>query len=147
VIDAEDIKDGAIIWGAGLSTLLAAVKLWEAFWKDRLRLETTHSFDGRPEEPDEITIVNLSSVPVQVAYWSLVWAPRFMRWRTLPIDATPEEGAGRFTISPKDCHTLRFAGEDKFDWSYRSASHRQLLLTLHIFGRRRPKVLKVSSGQ
>jgi hypothetical protein len=57
-----------------------------------------------------------------------------------------------FTIPPKDRYTLVFPDEEyhgdssKFDWGYRSAQHRQLLLTLHIFGRRSPKVLTIHAG-
>lgn len=134
------------IWGAVLSTLLAGVKIWETFWKDRIRLTTTYSFTGEPGTTDTITVVNLSGVPIQVSHWTLAWKPNLFRWNTSTIDVIPEEGADMFKIAPKASHTLPFENHSKFDWSYRSAQHRQLLLTLHIFGHR-SKVLKVHAGQ
>jgi hypothetical protein len=140
------------LWGAVVSTVLAAVKFWETFWKDRIRLDSSHDFSSLAGAADTITIVNLSAVPVQVSHWTLAWKPTLLfRWNTPTLDVTPEDGTGMFTIPPKDSYTLEFpdeaspSGRSKFDWSYRSATHRQLLLTLHIFGRR-PKVLKIHAG-
>jgi hypothetical protein len=144
-MDVEGLKTNTAL---AISIILAAVKLWETFWKDRIRLITTYSFTGEQGATDTITIVNLSSVPVQVSHWTLAWKPKlFFRWNTSTIDVTPDEGNGIFKIAPKDTHTLEFYEDhSKFDWSYRTAQHRQLYLTLHIFGRR-PKVLKVGAGQ
>lgn len=57
------------IWGASLATLLGVVKLWEVFWRDRLRLATSYMLTGEPGGAHEIVIVNLSPVPVHVANW------------------------------------------------------------------------------
>jgi len=123
------------------------VKFWEVFWKDRIRLETSYSFSGAPWDVDEIHIVNLSGVTLQISHWKLEWKPNAFRWRTSPIDMTPEYASGMFTLTPHDRHTLTFDAEEKFDWSYRSAKHRNLYLTLYAFGRKRPLVLKVGAGQ
>jgi hypothetical protein len=136
------------IWGACVPTILAVVKLWEIFWKDRIRLATTYSFTGEEGASDTITVVNLSGAPVQVSGWMLAWKPNFFsRWNTSTIEVTHDEEGTMFTIPAKDCYTLEFQESDKFDWSYRNALHRQLYLTLRIFGRRKPKVLKVGAGQ
>lgn len=135
------------VWGAGISTLLGSVKLWETFWKDRVRLASNYSFSDAEGSTDKITAVNLSSVPIQVSHWVLAWKPKPFRWCTSTIGVTPYEGTSMFKIEPRDSYTIRFEEEAKFDWSYRSASHRALFLTVHIFGRRRPKVLKIGAGQ
>jgi hypothetical protein len=134
------------IWGAGISTILGAVKLWESFWKDRIRLATTYSFTGQEGASDKITIVNLSAVPVQVSHWTLAWKPNLFHRKLSVIDVTPVEGTPMFTIPPRNSHTLNFEEQSKFDWGYRSAHHRQLFLTLHIFGQK-SKVLKICAGQ
>ena len=134
------------IWGAILSTILGAATIWEKLWKDRTRLVTTFSFTGQRGVDDKITIVNLSGIPVQVSHWSLAWKPNLFRWRTSTINVTPDEDITPFTIPARDNYILNFPDDYKFDWSYRSALHRQLYLTLHIFGRR-PKVLRVGAGQ
>lgn len=45
-------------WGAGLSTLLAIVKLLE-LWSARRRIEVSYSFIGVPEEGNDIIIRNV----------------------------------------------------------------------------------------
>jgi len=134
------------MWGAAVSTFLALIKIWETFWKDRIRLETSYSFSGQYGAVDEISIVNLSGIPVQVQDWSLVWKPNRFRWRTSEIDVTPES-TGRFTIPAKNDYTLLFEEFNKFDWSPRAARNRKLYLILYVFGRKRPKILKVGGGQ
>lgn len=143
----QTLKTACAVWGAVLSTMLGLVKLWEVFWKDRVRLKTTYSFSTQEGSTDEITIVNLSSVPVQVSRWELAWKPKSFHWCTSTIDVTPHEGTSIFTVGPKDNHTICFEEDSKFDWSYRSTGNRALCLTLHIFGRRRPKVLRVGVWQ
>jgi hypothetical protein len=77
------------IWGAVVSTILGLVKLWETFWKDRIRLATTYSFTGEEGAPDTITVANLSGAPVQVSGWTLAWKPNFFsRWNTSTIEVT-----------------------------------------------------------
>jgi hypothetical protein len=126
--------------------LLGLVKLWEAFWKDRIQLRSTHNFSTQEGWVDTITVVNLSSVPIQVSHWELAWKPRHFRWRTSTIDVTPREGlSSMFTIGARDSHTIWFEADSKFDWGYPIASRRALFLTLHIFGRRCPKALKITA--
>lgn len=151
VIDEQSVKILLAIcslWGAALSTVLGMVTLWEKLWKERVRLATTCSFSGQEGSTDTITIVNLSGATVHVCYWTLAWRRNFFRWKVPSIDVTPDyEEANTFTIAPRDKEILHFEERDKFDWSYRIAKHRQLYLTLHIFGRRKPMVLKVGAGQ
>jgi hypothetical protein len=127
-----DLRDWLSAWGAGLATILAAMKIWEVFLKDRVRLASSYSFTNQEGEPDEIIIVNLSPVPVQVASWSLVWRPTMFHWAT-PIDVTPFN-AGRFKVEAKGSHTLTFDEDVKFEWGYRNAANRKLCLDLRIFG-------------
>jgi hypothetical protein len=133
------------IWGACVSTILGLVKLWETFWKDRVRLVASGHFTTQEGVSDEIVIVNLSGAAVQVSYWTLAWKPNFFRRNTSKIDVTPE-GNNIFAIPANDRHVLEFQEQDKFDWSHRGTLHSQLYLTMHIFGRRKPKVLKVHAG-
>ena len=131
------------VWGAALSTSLGFVKFWETFWKDRIRLDTSYSWSGQEGAIDEIVIANLSSVPLQVAYWSLAWKPKLFHFRTSTLDVSPDEVSG-FKIDGKDTYTLYFEEQSKFDWGYRTSQHRALYLTLHLFGRKRPKSLRIT---
>ena len=134
------------MWEAFISIIPGAGKLLETIWKNRTRLATTYYFTGQAGESDEITIVNLSAAAVQVSHYALKWKPNLFRWKTSIIDVNLDELNSTFTIPPKGSYTLHFGEGSNFDWSYQSALHRQLYLTLHIFGQR-PKVLKVGAGQ
>lgn len=135
------------VWGSVVSTLLVLIKVWETFLKNRIQLETSYSFSNQEGSCDQITIENLSGVPVQVEQWQLEWRPRKLCFRMLTIDVTPSDVNSRFRINAYDNYTIIFEDDSKFDWSHRTARRRALFLTLHIFGRRRPKVLKVGAGQ
>src|SRR5258706_8642714 len=70
-----EMKDFLAIWGALLSTLLAANTMWQT-WKRRSRLEATYSFAADPDVGNEIIIQNPSDTPAMVSYWELFWAHR-----------------------------------------------------------------------
>ena len=59
--------DYLALWGAALSSLLAVVKFWE-IWRNRRRVEISHSFSSQ-EMGNEVTIRNLSSTPQIITYW------------------------------------------------------------------------------
>ena len=65
------------IWGAGLSTLLAGVKLGE-LWRNHFRVETSYNLTGLPEEGHEIYIRNLNNRPITLEHWELEW--RHGKW-------------------------------------------------------------------
>ncbi|MFK4770135.1 hypothetical protein [Rhizobium sp. ZW T2_16] len=133
------------VWGAAISTGLAWIKIWETFWKDRTRLDTTYTFTGERGGEHEIVIANLSSLPVQVSSWELAWDPRFLRFDRPKIDVTPAwEDVIRFKIDGHSTYTLKFAEENKFPWGHNISRGRQLKLKLKIFGRRRWQVLQIT---
>jgi hypothetical protein len=142
----EQIKFWLLVWGAGLSTLLGLLKLWEVFWRDRTKLSTTYSFTGAEGVNDQIIVVNLSSNSVQVSRWSLAWKPQLFRFDKAEEDLTPDEGGGRFMIGPKSEHALLFSEDDKFDWGWKAATGRNLYLDIYLYDRRRPLKLRVKSG-
>ncbi|MGQ4272620.1 hypothetical protein [Terrihabitans sp. B22-R8] len=123
-------------WGAAVSTFLAVLRIWEFFFRDRIRLATTYSFDSRPEVGEEVTIANLSADAVQIAYWTIGWEPRWWRPAIKPVDCTPYEGGYAFRIGGRDSHTMRFAAPDNLRWNKPGC---RLILKLHLFGRRRAR--------
>lgn len=93
MIEIGDGQIGGLLaaWGAAVSTGLAGIKIWETFWRDRLRLASTYSLTGEEGEPHLITIANLSSLPVQVSSAELYWVPNFFPLnRPDPCSATPD---------------------------------------------------------
>lgn len=83
---------------------------------------------GTDQIEDEITIVNLSPVPVFVSYWTLAWEPMWLSGRGR-LDLTPDETPS-FKIGGEDDKTLIFGEADKLAWGYKVADGRKLLLTL-----------------
>ncbi|MEY9328214.1 hypothetical protein ABIA20_005248 [Sinorhizobium fredii] len=130
------------VWGAVLSTGLACIKIWETFWKDRIRLAKSYSFAGEGGPASTISIANLTALPVLVSSWELVWEPKVFRWRVKRLDCTPDDISG-FTIDRYSVLTLEF-DEQRFPWGYRVSRHRTLCLYLKVYGRKRRVRLVIS---
>ena len=64
------------ILGFLISLVLAAIRLWEFFTRNTIRLDCTYVFRGSEELDDEIVIANLSDNPALVSYWKLNWKPK-----------------------------------------------------------------------
>jgi len=133
-------------WAAVVSTSLAAIKIWETFWRDRIRLATSYSLTGETGGQHEIVVANLSPVPVQVSDWRLAWEPRWFAFWLKEVNVTPEE-TWRFKIEGHNDYQLDFKGCDQFAWGWTVSSGRQLVLKLRLFGRNRPLRLRVGAGQ
>lgn len=134
------------VWAAVVSTSLAAIKVWETFWRDRIRLATTYSLSGEAGARHEIVVANLSGVPIQVSDWYLIWEPRWFAFWLKEVNVTPDD-AWRFKIEGHNDYQLSFEGCDQFEWGWTVASGRQLVLKLNLFGRNRPLRLRVGAGQ
>jgi hypothetical protein len=133
------------ISGSIIAFMLGITKLWELFWKDRVSLASTYCLNGHPDVPDEITIVNLGPVPVHVSHWRLEWQRRYWPIFRGSMDATPEE-TGRFKIDGYSAKTLVFDMMDKLPWGKDLSGPSKLILTLHVFGRKRPKRMPIAYG-
>lgn len=133
------------LWGAAVSSGLAGIKIWETFWKDRVRLASTYSLTDQDGEPHTITVANLSSLPVQISSAELYWVPNFLSFpRRSPSSATPDHFfTETFKIDGHDAHSFEFADQDKFSWDYKTTDGRKLYLYLHVFGRPSPVRLLV----
>ncbi|BED99556.1 hypothetical protein ACK317_05240 [Aeromonas dhakensis] len=129
------------IWGAGLSTLLAGVKLWE-LWRNHFRVETSYNLTSLPEEGHEIYIRNLNNRPITLEHWELEW--RRGRWSSKKaslIEMAEDLSAGR-RIEAYDSTTLRFVNQYYF--SLRPVSEgKHLYIKLHFVGKKRPIKIKV----
>ena len=122
-------------WGAGLSTLLAAVKLWE-LWRDRFRLDIGYSFTGSPDIGNEIHIRNLSGTPIILGYWELFYRPHL--WpikKDCSIDS-PGADACDIRIEPHSSKTFSFREMDHFNWGWKAMKGRRIYIRLYIAGRR-----------
>ena len=141
----EISKEIIALWGAGLSTLLAFIKVWEV-WSSRRRIEVSYSFIGLPEVGNDIIIRNLSDKPIIVTYWELLFCEKKgMKWVTYKNE-NPEEDTSDMPIPAHSSKTLNFSGQYYFDWGHKALGGKRLYLRLHIAGNRKPSKFLVYKG-
>ena len=130
------------LWGAGLSTILAALKILET-WKSRERIEVGYGFKGLPELGNEIIIRNLSAKPQILTYWELQWRERkLFQWKTSDR-VSPDEHFQDIQIPPYSTKSLTFQNQDYFGWGHRTLAGRTIYIKLQFAGRSRPILRKV----
>ncbi|MHA6913765.1 hypothetical protein ACQUJO_11580 [Ralstonia pseudosolanacearum] len=120
-------------WGAGLSTLLALVKLWE-LWRDRFRLDVGYNFASIAEVGNEIYIRNLARHAIILSFWELRFCSGcWPRRKVEPINCADLD-AGDIRIEPHSSCTLYFQEEHHFEWRHKALNGRRIYIVLHIAG-------------
>ena len=121
-------------WGAGLSTVLAVMTLFE-FWRRRFRIEADPCLRGHPEEGNTILVRNLSGYPVVLTYWELIWSSK--SWPRLePSRCMQPEDPRDMPIAAGSSRALEFEGQDHFRWDSKALAGRRIYLRLHFAGKR-----------
>ena len=138
--DPNVLTSLATAYATALSTGLAAIQ----WMKSRLNIDTTYIFYDTIDLHDEIILANLGNKPVLISRFTLFWEPLLLSARP-KIDVTPEEHSS-FRIPSHEFYTLYFMDMDKFEWGHEIRRGRKLVLSLHIFGRKRPKRLIIAAG-
>lgn len=129
------------ILGAGLSILLALVKLWE-LWRDRFRIDIGYNLTSSPDIGNEIHVRNLSGTPIILEYWELFYRPHLWPIRKDAHIISPGPDACDLRIEPHSSKTFNFRGMDHFNSGWKSMKGRRIYIRLHIAGRR-PVVKRV----
>ncbi|MEK7811980.1 MAG: hypothetical protein AAB278_09240 [Pseudomonadota bacterium] len=122
-------------WGAGLSTLLAIIKIFE-LWRDRFRAEVIHNFTGSESIGNEVLIRNLSNRPVILTHWELHYCSGHWPKNSFETLATADFDSGDIRIEPYSTHTLHFADANYFSWNNKSLNGRRIFILLYIAGRK-----------
>lgn len=122
------------IWGALLSTILAAVRLWE-LWVGRFQVDVSTLFTSSEEMGHRVSVRNLSGKPLILEYWEIVllsghWPRR--QERTL---VSPEADTEDIAIPAHTTLPLLFREEDHFPWG-RGLRRDRIAIRLHFAGRR-----------
>ena len=141
----EISKELIALWGAGLSSLLALIKLWE-IWSSRRRIEVSYSFVGLPEIGNDIIIRNLSDKPMIVTYWELLFCKRKgLKW--IPYrNENPAENTSDICIAGHSSKKLNFSGSDYFEWGHEALGGKRLYLNVYIAGKKKPVKHLVCKG-
>jgi hypothetical protein len=122
-------------WGAGLSTLLASIKIWE-IWRDRFRLEVSHSFTSSESIGNDVLIRNLSARPIIISYWELLYCTGRWPRRKFQSIAHPDYDDGDSRLEPHTTETLHFANENYFASDLGSLNGRRIYIRIHVAGRK-----------
>lgn len=132
-------------WGAGISTLLAVIKIWEVFWRDRLKIDHSYWFTGLESEADTITLYNLSPFPIQVMSWSLELRPKLFRYWLRSQELSPNyDIVSGFKIDGHSVKELEFGEEFKINFGSKVSKNYDLILNLKIAGRTNPKRIVIA---
>ena len=121
-------------WGAGLSTLLALIKLWE-LWQTRFRIEVGRGLTGCVDMGNDIHIRNLSTNPVILCYWELYYRDHLWPFCKDTYITSPEADASDIRIEQHSSKTFNFSGRDHFSWNRKAMKRRQIYIRLHFAGR------------
>lgn len=122
-------------WGAGLSTLLAIVKLWE-LWRDRFRLDVGYNFAGNVEDGNTILIRNLSGKPIILPFWEVLYVSGYWPRRKFETVAYQDHDLGDRRIEPHSTLKLHFTEQNYFSWGRKALKGRKIFIRLHIAGRK-----------
>jgi hypothetical protein len=122
-------------WGAGLSTLLAVVKLWE-IWRDRFQIDLGCNLTGDPEIGNEIFIRNLTGRPAILCYWELLYCSGSWPCRKYSGISSPGPDAYDLRVDAHSSTTLGFSETDYFEWSEKALNGRKIYIRLHFAGQR-----------
>jgi hypothetical protein len=131
-------------WGAGLSTLLAIVKLLE-LWRDRFQVDVSSTLTSDESIGNAVLIRNLSNRPLILTHWELLYCSgRWPRRSFEPIESADFDSGDR-RLEPYATHTLHFAEANYFSWGHKTLNRRRIFILLHVAGRK--PILKLVYAQ
>jgi len=114
------------LWGATLSTALAAIKIYES-WGGRFQIEISPIFRSSPELGNDISIKNLSSKPVLLEYFE-VFSKQKGKERSI---WSPEDSWLNVRIDSNDTKVYNFSESDFF-----SSKHSPIYIRLYFAGQK-----------
>ncbi|HHQ4643296.1 TPA: hypothetical protein ACSP3W_001559 [Aeromonas veronii] len=129
-------------WGAGLSTLLAGVKLWE-MWRNYFRVEAAYNLTSSVTVGNEIYIRNLNNRPIMLEHWVLEWRKGLWPFYKIETIFEAEDISEGRRIEAHDSMTIRFVDEYYFSTGKHLEEGKRLYIKLYFVGKRRPKIVKV----
>lgn len=144
---ASPFWDATVVawWGAGLSTMLGTLTVYDRFFRKPVP-ETTYMLAGDPGVGNHIVVINTSPTPMLVKHWALYYAkPEHGLWLRRDYELASPDGldADIWTIPPHSSWSLQFVDGDHFSWGAKMARRGQLYIELRLAGRTRPLVLHV----
>ena len=122
-------------WGAGLSTLLAIIKVLE-LWNNRFRVDIGYKFTSGPEIGNEIFIRNLSSKPIILEYWELYYCSHRWLFKKFEEFESPLLDVNDSQIQSHSSKTLVFIDQDHFSYGSKALKGRSIYIKLCVAGKK-----------
>ncbi|MCT8318775.1 hypothetical protein [Xanthomonas translucens] len=122
-------------WGACLSTLLAVVKLLE-LWQNRFRVEAGGYFTSNENIGNEVLVRNLSSHPIIITHWELIYCSGRWPHRKFESFESAEYDHGDYKLDPHATRSLIFSDANYFATSPEALKGRRIYIRLHFAGRK-----------
>lgn len=122
-------------WGASLSTVLAIVKLWEA-WRDRSRTDVSSIVRSDAALGNSILVRNLSNRPVILEYWVVTYCSGHWRHKKFEDIAYADHDVGDQKIDAHSSLQLDFSEENYFSCSSKVLKGRKIYIRLFFAGRK-----------
>ena len=129
------LNDWLAVWGAFLSTVLAAIKIAE-WWRDRNRLEIGFTCTTSESEGNTIIIRNLYSKPIIITYWEIFLAKNPRRDSEQVSLESADFDNGDQVVAAHDFVQWNFSEAGFFGTSEKFLKGRGIYLRLCIAGRK-----------
>lgn len=140
--------DGLALWGALLSTLLAALKIRET-WSARRRIVVSSSLSTGPGGDHRLQLTNLSGNPILLRTWAIVPTRKFLFWRVAEgrlLYVSGRSGAAEI-VAPHGQLEIMIGASWHLEWQTAEALKRPPYLQLFLEGRERPLLVRIVSAK
>lgn len=128
ILDFVDYKAVASIWGAGLSTILAIIKISE----NRFKIDVAYLFRGG-NRPDEVLITNLYRKGIIITNYKVIISRN--RWSDgKPLDVGLSDDLLNISIKPNEACKLVFQENNKIS-DYQLPKSMKFYIELTIAGK------------
>lgn len=118
-------------WGAVLSTLLAVIKILE-FWRDRFRIDVSYSFSTNESTGNKILIRNLSSHPIIIEYWEVLYCSGFWPHQEFEAIVYADYFMSDRRVEAHSTLDLSFTEQHYF----KTLKGKKIFIRIHVAGRR-----------
>jgi len=129
------LNDWLAVWGAFVSTVLAAIKIAE-WWRDRNRLEIDFFCTTSESEGNTVIIRNLYSKPIIITYWEIFLAKKSSRDSEQVSIESADFDAGDQVVAAHASVQWNFSEARFFGTSDKFLKGRGIYLRLCIAGRK-----------
>lgn len=140
--------NGLALWGALLSTLLAALKIWET-WSARRRIVLSSYLSTDPGGDHRLQLTNLSGSPILLRTWAIVPTRKFLVWRVAEgrlLYVSGRSGAAEI-VAPHGQFEITIGASWHLEWQTAEALKRPPYLQLFVEGRERPLLVRIVSAK